>query len=1615
MPDPVPVQTQQQQNAASQAWLAANHPDWNQNAGTPQQAAQTNQAYLNNTLPVLPSMAPNQYGNYSNETFTAYTPTGTPYLVSAAQDAINEQQKYAQFNAPINYGNFANMSLGQIASQYGTTFADRVQGYYTEHPTANFQAINQQYNQQHQNILSGGTVINPNTFVPTVAAGAGGFTGGAAIYAANWQPLKGNLYDISPTPFISTEPTRNPIVDTGATRIFGSDVGDKGITTYVPYGSYTHEALQNTKDLIDKATGELGVYQFDQKYGTWDLISGGSRNSLQSGMFTVGKAETPYVTSQAGAGTYALPSGYELGLSRLGAEAYGGVVRPMTSVTEIQNVLSPNEAISRYAGTFGDYNLANYVNQVAGGKAEAPGANIPWSIAPGSPAIQYMDQNGIVKGSGVTIPGLQTFVPGGTTAPAAVALPAPFISKSEAGTPTVNTGVDYLGIIAKSPVLVGLTGNALGFGAQAADTQGITVSKGDLNGMAIPFVSKSSPAIVQVPGMLTTGTTPTGASSPDWLSSLASGNMIVSKDNSPIFGVAAPGTFNNAQVSLIAPEGKVFGYTIPGVSNFLSFFESGVKQSVTTKETALPTVTSLTGTTVENLPSEKSLIGTDISYDKSGNKITTNTYQTIGGTVTTQNYLTTDGKTVTKDISTEPVQSGWEWWTGTLNKEFGDITGISKLPTPTIEQTKQSNLFVASMLNPAAALAIQNPVVSDYAAAFVRGEAIQTKERPLDAAVNYGIAYLGGGVWRGVEEVSAVSRASMAEKAISEGGGWRGAETFLNYGTKAIPVFMGAAYGTSVYQRTTEGGTDFSPMAAERAGKIFIGEALPGALGFSGGYKAPGEVYSAAVESNNAYKEALLKGQGERTIPDMSGMEQSDIIANSNYGTAAKPAKTFDIISGAATEIPSGTILKRNPVPEASRSLGLGWGIDEPSTTGRFDYYVKQPVVNAVTSPISYVKGDYAWFLQNAEAITPSVVLERPAFIDYVMSKVGAGRYAGGEFTALPEYGPAPAPEPTTFKFPEKVVARDMVSDDYIRLYRGESSGNIKPVSLDSRQGRWFTEYKSTAEAYSKRGSGEKGFYGNYAPNIKGEPQVSFVDLPKVEAMKYSLNGGDSFILPPEKVNLKQVLLQGGQEPPVKGSIIYERVSYETPSSLSRMAYGKQSNPIGDLLGEGKTWEKETPTLGNEITTFKGGQPPEVSFREPTGDLNPDIVTKAYGTQPTVTDRITGLRNWFDVAPKYSDSDLYSLAVQDEGLGLSKAYGNTPIDRPIEYVKLLWQESSYPQKISDFGISLRNPKETISLLNNDNVARAFRITEGTGAGMRGWKSTMNIFGKEPANTVIRPSTGFVKNAGTPKANAASGGLESQSGSGAVSLSGIASGSFDRLQGIESGINGMPLYPSGPSPIQKQRYTVEEETQYYPLPPGMTSPGPKSENMQTLITLPSIRAGQSQVMAQVVTPRQLFANDVISRQEIAQTSRQDFMQVPSFTFAASQMFKTDIIPVSSQRTWSDVTQTSRQNIIVTPFSDITTRQTTDQITKQITTQIPTQAKVSIWYTPPPSIPGGLFGLPPSGGGGGSPFGSKRRASFRETFMLGLDIAATGRRQKKAKSWASPKKTKSKRKK
>jgi len=129
--------------AASAAWLAANHPEWNQNSGSAAQAAATNAAYLSNQLLVIPKYAAGG---------------GASYTAAEIADAQSELAKHnTDFGVGINYSQFGGMTLSQIASRYGTTVADNVSGYYVNHPSAQYQATTAQYQAQQNRVVSVGT------------------------------------------------------------------------------------------------------------------------------------------------------------------------------------------------------------------------------------------------------------------------------------------------------------------------------------------------------------------------------------------------------------------------------------------------------------------------------------------------------------------------------------------------------------------------------------------------------------------------------------------------------------------------------------------------------------------------------------------------------------------------------------------------------------------------------------------------------------------------------------------------------------------------------------------------------------------------------------------------------------------------------------------------------------------------------------------------------------------------------------------------------------------------------------------------------------------------------------------------------------------------------------------------------------------------------------------------------------------------------------------------------------------------------------------------------------------------------------------------------------------
>lgn len=484
-------------------------------------AQAANLAWRTNTAPVLPRMgapAPGSPGTEQDLTRIYVGGTadvqGTPMDLTRSQYIAQfgrtpeeaESAKHMEHFHPAEFFGttmdaMQGMTLGQIASRYGSRAADYVQDYSRERPSARFQAITQAYEaQQQRSIDASGAYYQPtaagsgkNPYPEDSAAGIAwevAKTGGASdtrlnaiaavevtdifggdpgfiTFATNqyierpkfadeylttkeggtiqnkaWEgvPIRQNItlaelnqLKTIPTGFelesgIHTAPgdwggmyvpetSKSQETSDVPGRIRGDKtvaalgdyidvLGADALSTFVPYGRYSQEQLDNTKLGIARKTGELAIYQYNERFGTWDLIGGGGRNALQSGMFSVGKALTPYVATQGEIGTYERAPGK--GKYRLGSEGSGGFVKEYGESGP--RLLAPNEAISRYYGD-GKYNLANLVDQVAAGKSEEPGADIPWAVLPTAPAIQYMDKSGMTGEKADVLEGVIYSVP----------------------------------------------------------------------------------------------------------------------------------------------------------------------------------------------------------------------------------------------------------------------------------------------------------------------------------------------------------------------------------------------------------------------------------------------------------------------------------------------------------------------------------------------------------------------------------------------------------------------------------------------------------------------------------------------------------------------------------------------------------------------------------------------------------------------------------------------------------------------------------------------------------------------------------------------------------------------------------------------------------------------------------------------------------------------------------------------------------------------------------------------------------------------------------------------------------------------------------------------------
>ncbi len=331
------------------------------------------------------------------------------------------------------------------------------------------------YQQQQQQPVQGPTAI-------TLGAAAVPFAAPITLAYSFMQPRRETLPVMGArqepvslmgmaAPFRSTLPAGKEV---GGVTTLPEPLKDT-ITVNVPYGHYAQTEIKGAKVQFDPVTGEVGIYQQPYGHSIYNLVASGGRAALQSGMFTTGAPATPIVYTQESGARKTLAASAQPDIaaqvlaspekySRLGAEAYGGYVKPLDTRT----IQSTGAQLSTYAN---QGNLARLADPygVNLGKAAAPGANIPWGISPAAPAISPF-------GTMVVQPGKAE------PAPAAAATP-PMIQPLPTVTPaTVPKGTGFGAIAAE-------TGDQIGFGTIGGKSEpmvkGIDYAKGEVPGQTI--------------------------------------------------------------------------------------------------------------------------------------------------------------------------------------------------------------------------------------------------------------------------------------------------------------------------------------------------------------------------------------------------------------------------------------------------------------------------------------------------------------------------------------------------------------------------------------------------------------------------------------------------------------------------------------------------------------------------------------------------------------------------------------------------------------------------------------------------------------------------------------------------------------------------------------------------------------------------------------------------------------------------------------------------------------------------------------------------------------------------------------------------------------------------
>jgi hypothetical protein len=285
------------------------------------------------------------------------------------------------------------------------------------------------------------------------------------------------------------------------------------------------------------------------------------------------------------------------------------------------------------------------------------------------------------------------------------------------------------------------------------------------------------------------------------------------------------------ETTIVPPTGNIFGYNLPVVSPILAFFEPGKQVTTQLSTSALPEVTTLKGTTTENIP---------------------------GGTLTTQFFETAGGKKTTTTTTETPTKSGFDLFEQSIRNmipspEVGEqAVRYASLANPFTAPTVVASLFTEKF----------NPEQASNARAIeslagLRGQYTQFYEHPAMVATSYAIGAVFGTATKGIQGAYEISRASAAEQIISRGQTYRAAEMYSGFVMENAPKVLGALYVGSIAQRSTEGFTNFAPEnVATKSKGLVMQEAVP----MGAGFMLPGQVVTAAKVSDIGYKAAIQEG-----------------------------------------------------------------------------------------------------------------------------------------------------------------------------------------------------------------------------------------------------------------------------------------------------------------------------------------------------------------------------------------------------------------------------------------------------------------------------------------------------------------------------------------------------------------------------------------------------------------------------------------------------------------------------------------------------------------------------------------------------------------------------------